>query len=85
MYVKYEIKSKLLRSILRNKNIPQAYRYFALFQKSLLPKSSSVVKQTNRCVQSGRQWNVLRKTKLSRFVFRFRSYEGLLPGVRRSS
>lgn len=85
MYVKYEMKNKLFKSIIRNKSLPISYRYYATFQKSLVPKSSSIVKQVNRCVQSGRQWNILKKVKLSRFVFRFQSYDGILPGVRRSS
>lgn len=84
-YVKFELKNKLLKSICINRKLPLSYRYFSLFKKSLLPKTSSIVKQRNRCIVTGRQWNVLQKTKTSRFVFRSQSYESFLPGVRRDS
>jgi ribosomal protein S14 len=56
-----------------------------MFCYSLTPFNSSKSRLRNRCVRSGRQYNVLRKTQTCRFVFRFESYEGLLPGVSRSS
>lgn len=85
LHVKYEIKNKLLRSIKHNRKLPISYRYYASLQSCVLPRSSSLVKQSNRCVVSGRQWNVLRKTQQSRFVTRFQSYDGILPGFRRDS
>jgi ribosomal protein S14 len=84
-FVKYDLKNKLLKSICKNNHLPLAYRYYALFHKAQIPKNASITKHRNRCVQSGRQHNVLRKTQTCRFVFRFESYDGLLPGVRRDS
>lgn len=85
LYVKFELKNKLFKSIIKNHTIPLSHRYLASFHKSNLPRSSSIVKQCNRCVQTGRSYSVLRKTQSSRFHFRFESYKGLLPGVRRHS
>jgi len=85
LYVKFELKRKLFKSIIKNQTLPLSYRYLATFYKSNLPRSSSVIKQCNRCVHTGRSYSVLKKTQSSRFYFRFESYKGLLPGVRRHS
>jgi len=84
-FVKYDVKNKLLKSICRNKFIPLSYRYYALFQKVQIPLNASITKHRNRCVQSGRQYNVLRKTRTCRFIFRVEAYEGIMPGARRDS
>ena len=56
-----------------------------MFCNSNLTLNTSHARLRNRCIQSGRQYNVLQKTQTCRFVFRFESYDGLLPGIRRSS
>jgi ribosomal protein S14 len=84
-YVKFEVKHKLCKSIMKNKQLPLSYRYLASLHRSSLPRIASVTKQVNRCVQTGRQYNILKKVQMSRFPFRFQSYNGTLPGVRRDS
>jgi ribosomal protein S14 len=84
-FVKYEIKNKVLKSISKNRYLPLSYRYYSLFHKAQIPSIASITKHRNRCLQSGRQYNVLRKTQTCRFVFRFEAYEGVMPGVRRDS
>lgn len=85
LYIKFELKNKLFKSIIKNKTVPLSHRYLASFKRSTLPRSSSVTKIVNRCVQSGRQYSIIHKVQLSRFPFRFQSYNGTLPGVRRHS
>lgn len=84
-HVKYELKNKLFNSILKNKTVPFANRYAALYRRSTLPRKSSITKMVNRCIQSGRQYSIIHKVRLSRFQFRVQAYNGVLPGVRRDS
>lgn len=84
-YIKYEIKTILLRSIIKNRYIPSVYRYHAAFQKASLPRNASSIKHNNRCVVTGRNLNVIQKVRLSRFEVRKNAYQGNLPGMRRSS
>jgi ribosomal protein S14 len=85
IYVKYELKNKLFKSILKNRTVPLANRYAASYRRSTLPRKSSITKLVNRCIQTGRQYTVIHKVRLSRFPFRVQSYNGVLPGVRRHS
>jgi ribosomal protein S14 len=84
LYIKFELKNKLFHSILKNQQTTLSNRYLVSLYRSSLPKSS-VTKIVNRCVRTGRSYNVLKKVQLSRFPFRFESYNGTLPGVRRHS
>lgn len=84
-FVKFELKNKLFKSILKNKKVNLSNRCVAAFRRSHLPRLSSVTKIVNRCTQSGRQYSVVHKTQLSRFPFRVQAYNGVLPGVRRHS
>jgi ribosomal protein S14 len=84
-FVKYEIKKMIQQTIIKNKTIPLSYRFFLKFRMSSVITSASVSKHRNRCVVSGRSWNVLKKTQYSRFVFRDRANFGYLPGVSRLS
>lgn len=84
-YVKFELKNRLFKSILKNKKINLSNRYVAAFRRSHLPRLSSITKLVNRCTITGRQFSILKKTQLSRFTFRTQSYDGILPGVRRNS
>jgi ribosomal protein S14 len=84
-YIKFEIKNKLCKSIIKNNKTTLSIRTLAAFKQSHLPRISSITKVVNRCVRTGRQFSVIHKTQLSRFPFRFQSYDGALPGVRRNS
>jgi len=84
-YVKYELKNRLFKSILKNRTVPVGNRYAASYRRSTLPRKASITKVVNRCIQSGRQYTIIHKTRLARFPFRLQSYNGILPGVRRHS
>jgi ribosomal protein S14 len=84
-FVKYEIKKMIQKSIIRNRTLPMSYRFFLKFRMASVITSSSLTKHRNRCVVSGRSYNVLQKTQYSRFVFRDRANFGYLPGVSRLS
>lgn len=85
LYVKNELRHLLLKGLLKNSNTTLSTHHFMLFKKSRLVRFSSRVQHRNRCVASGRNWNILHKTKYSRFVFRKEGYEGRIPGLSRAS
>lgn len=59
---------------------------FALHRKlQKLPRNSSPIRLTNRCLFSGRTKGFLRDFGISRHFFRELAHEGLLPGVKKSS
>jgi small subunit ribosomal protein S14 len=85
MFLKFELKRLILKSITKNETIPYTARYSALFQKNQLIRFSTIGAQRNRCVITGRVWNVLKKTKYSRFVFRNEAYDGHMPACRKAT
>jgi len=85
LVIKNEVKRRLLKSLTNSKNLPLTYRQYAYYQKSLLIRFSSLTQSRNRCVVSGRKWNVLSKVKYSRFVLRSEASQGNVPGFQRSS
>jgi small subunit ribosomal protein S14 len=50
-----------------------------------LPRNSSLIRQRNRCVVTGRQRAFMRKFGLSRLVFREKALRGEIPGVKKAS
>ncbi len=50
-----------------------------------LPRNSSLIRQRNRCVVTGRQRAYYRKFGLSRLVFREKALRGEIPGVKKAS
>jgi small subunit ribosomal protein S14 len=50
-----------------------------------LPRNSSPVRLTSRCMVSGRSRAVYKKFRLSRIAFRNLAHAGHLPGVQKSS
>jgi small subunit ribosomal protein S14 len=50
-----------------------------------LPRNSSPVRVTNRCVVSGRRRGYLREFGLSRIAFRELARDGKIPGVKKAS
>lgn len=85
IFLKYEIKRKLLKSIKYNVYIPLYKRYLALYFMSKLPRFSSSIYSNNRCVETGRVWHNHSKTNLSRFNLRTKIYQSNLPGFKRAS
>lgn len=85
LFLKHEIKKIILKSIIKNSNLPFTYRYFAFYNRSKLIRSSSVTQQKVRCVKTGRSQSIVKLARYSRFLFRTESYYGNLPGFRRAS
>ena len=85
LYLKFELKKILLKSIKKNSSLPHSYKYLSCYKYSKISKWSIIAQQTNRCVFTGRQHAVNKKTQLSRFKFRIESYKGNLPGFSRAS
>lgn len=85
LFLKKELKQKLLKSLVKNSSLPVAYRYIAAYNRVKINRWSFIVQQRNRCAVTGRVWSVMRYTKYSRFVFRTESYKGNLPGFSRAS
>jgi ribosomal protein S14 len=85
LFLKNEIKKVLLKSLIKNTHLPLCYRYFAFYNKSKLLRLSSITKQKNKCVITGRVWSTVRLTRYSRFFFRTESNNGNLPGFQRAS
>lgn len=85
LFLKNEIKKKLLKAIKKNKYMTYAQRYKASFYLSNFPKIATITYSNNRCFISGRSQAVDRKTTTSRFEFRQFIYKSNLPGFRRAS
>lgn len=54
LFIKQEIKKKILKSILKNSYLPLSYRYFAYFLKIRINRKNNYIQQINRCVKTGR-------------------------------
>jgi hypothetical protein len=54
IFLKYEMKRVLLKSIEKNNSIKNSYRYLAKEQKNKIIRKSSIIQQINRCVLTGR-------------------------------
>jgi len=85
LFIKTELKRKLLKNIIKNTKLPNSYRYLALWNYSKISKISSHTVQQNRCAVTGRIWYVLKTLKYSRFLLRTEGNKGNLPGFRRAS
>jgi ribosomal protein S14 len=85
LFIKTELKRKLLKSLIKNLKIPNTYRHIALWNYSKLQRITSKTTHVNRCVLTGRGWYVLKKTQYSRFILRTEANKGNLPGFRRAS
>ena len=85
LFIKNELKKILLKSIIKNSNLPLSYRYFAFYNKSKLIRFSSISQQKNKCVETGRIWTTVKNVNYSRFYFRTESNCGNLPGFKRAS
>jgi small subunit ribosomal protein S14 len=85
LFLKNEIKKLLLKSVAKNGTLPRTARHYANYYKNRLIRFSTIGAQRNRCVITGRVWNVLKKTRYSRFIFRLEAYDGFMPGCRKAT
>ena len=76
---------KELRDLIKNPNTSEEDKLNAIKKLQKLPRSSSHVRLTNRCLVSGRPKGYMRKFGLSRIKIRELSMTGALPGVVKSS
>ena len=85
MYFKKELRLKLLNTLQKNNLLKKSTTLFIKFQKASGQDQNFRTKPNNRCLISGRNHAVLKKTSTSRFFYRVSSYRSFLPGVRRYS
>lgn len=55
LYVKSELRHLLLKSLLKNTNLPLVAHHQLLYKKTRLGRFSSRIQHRNRCVMSGRK------------------------------
>jgi small subunit ribosomal protein S14 len=84
-FQKYEILRLFLKSLLRDARVPKHIRFQSVLRLNKLPRRSSKVRITNRCIVTGRGRGNLSQWKLSRITFRELASQGLLAGVRKAS
>ena len=82
---KFAKKRAELKSIISNPNTKIEDRDIAVNKLDKLPKSSSPIRQRNRCFITGRPRGVIRRFKLSRLSFREMALNGEIPGVTKAS
>ena len=80
-----ELKRLILKSTRKAKTTSYVKRYQSAYHFSSLPRTSSSVMLSNRCVISGRVWGVTKKSQYSRFIFRNEAYSSNIPGCKRAS
>ena len=82
---KYAAKRAELKKILADPKVTEEAFYEAQRALAKLPRSSSKVRQKNRCSISGRPRAFIRKFGLSRITFRELALNGQIPGVTKAS
>lgn len=81
---KYKSKRMQIRKQLKTAtSLNEKFNLYQKFQK--LPRNSSKTRLKNRCLITGRPKAYYRDFGLSRHVLREMAYQGLLPGVTKSS
>ena len=84
-FVRLELRKILLKTTINLKSQPLGRKYHLQFRLVNLPNIASRNKLQNRCATSGRNKNVLRRVRSSRFVFRHKAHFTYFPGCRRAS
>ena len=82
---KYAAKRAELKRRARNMSLSPEDRTLAREQLAKLPRNSSPVRHTTRCIVSGRVRAVYREFLLSRIAFRDLALTGQLPGIMKAS
>ena len=85
LVAKYNHKRTALKKILSDKTISPEMRMVAQEALEKLPRDSSPVRLTNRCMLTGRPRAVSRYFGISRIKMRELALLGKLPGVSKSS
>ncbi len=82
---RYAAKRAELKKVLADPKVTEEAFYEAQRKLAKLPRSSSKVRQKNRCSISGRPRAFIRKFGLSRITFRELALNGQIPGVTKAS
>jgi small subunit ribosomal protein S14 len=82
---KYAARRAELKRIAKDPTKTPEQRLEAQQKLAKLPRNSSPVRLTTRCVVSGRPRAVYRKLGISRIALRELAHEGKLPGIHKSS
>ncbi|OQM34268.1 30S ribosomal protein S14 [bacterium endosymbiont of Pedicinus badii] len=82
---KFFKKRKKLKKIISDRTVNQKERWKAVMQLQSLPRDSSISRQRNRCMQTGRPHAFLRKFGMSRMKVREAAMKGEIPGLRKAS
>ena len=85
LVAKYDKKRMALKKILSDKTISSEMRLIAQEALEKLPRNSSPVRLTNRCMLTGRPRAVSRYFGISRIKMCELALQGKLPGVSKSS
>ena len=83
--IKYASKRAKLKRIAADVSLSAEERFNARLKLSELPRNSSPVRQTLRCLLTGRPRGNYRKFKLSRIALRELASSGQIPGMVKSS
>ncbi len=81
----FEKKSRLLKSLIENLQLPIKERYFFYTQLMKLPRDCSIVRIRNRCALTNRPRGVYRMFGISRLMLRKYIWQGKLVGVKKAS
>lgn len=84
LIIKYEEKRNILKKQIQK---APSLKLKLTFHRKLqqLPRNSSFVRLRNRCMITGRSRGYYRDFGLSRHLLREMAYQGLLPGIKKSS
>ncbi|KAH8119093.1 hypothetical protein DFH11DRAFT_1539969 [Phellopilus nigrolimitatus] len=80
-----EILRRAYLYVARNQTLAPQVRYQAQLQLNTFGKDTRPTTVKNRCHVSGRGKGIMSEFALSRFQFRMRALQGLLPGVKKAS
>jgi ribosomal protein S14 len=81
-FLKNEIKKIILKSIIQNKNIKPLIRAYIMYKISQIKINSSIAKQNNICVISGRIGGTYKLTNTSRHIIKKLSVNGNLQNIK---
>ncbi|CAL4323988.1 30S ribosomal protein S14 [Buchnera aphidicola] len=82
---KFFEKRKALKKLISDLSVNQEERWKAVLKLQTLPRDSSLSRQRNRCLQTGRPHGFIRKFGLSRMKLRESAMRGEVPGLRKAS
>lgn len=85
IFLKYEIKKKVIKSLMYNKNSTIDQKYYFDFKYKKFPYTSSISKARTNCVFIGNNKSIFKKFKMSRDIFKKYASYGFITGIRKAS